>query len=116
MKIPFLPPAVSAIFRRMDPFSHDSAALDSLRQINKELLVCSMSNISDTVEARCIAARKNVLAAIHELDPLPDHSARPVEERPLDDYKAALAERAGKFDSITSKSLENLDTNESSKN
>jgi len=116
MKIPFLRPAVAAIFRRMDPHSHDSAALDSLRQINKELLVCGMSNVSDRIEARCIAARRHVLAAIHELAPLPDHDTRPIEERPLEDYQAAIADRIDKFSPITSQALENLDTNESSRN
>jgi hypothetical protein len=116
MKIPFLAPVSSAIFRRMDKYSHHVAALDSLRQVNKELIVCSMSNVSDRVEARCIAARRHILAAIHELAPAADHASRPFEERPLDEQQADIADRLEKFAPITAQILENLETNESSKN
>jgi hypothetical protein len=100
----------------MDPFSHDKEALDSLRQINKELLVCGMSNVTDRIEARCIAARRHVLAAIHELDPQPAHVIRPVEEQPIEAHTAAIAERLAQFDPITGPQIDGLNNNESSRN
>lgn len=107
-----------SMFPGMDlsPLSHDAIALASLRDMNRELLVVSQSNISDEVASLCQEGREKILAAIYKLDPLPDNSKRPLEERPVADYLAAVAASASKFDPIIGPKLQDLDVNDTSRN
>jgi hypothetical protein len=52
-----------------NPFNRDNAeALKSLRQINRELLVATMSDIAESVEQKCDEARDPGASSDYELD------------------------------------------------
>lgn len=81
-----------------NPFNRDQAeALESLRQINRELLVASMSDIPESVEEKCDKARDSIIRAIRLLAPLEAGATSLVEELPVADFKSLIQQAAEKF-------------------
>ena len=95
--------------------SHSQIALESLREINRELLVVGCSDVPKDVEEHCEAARGHVLRAIWELDPRTTHDTRPIEEKPVAEWKAALAASASAAD-LLSPAEETLRQNDITRN
>jgi hypothetical protein len=80
-----------------NPFNRDHAeALASLRKINRELLVATMSDIPESVEQNCDKARDYIMSAIRFLSPL-EARAILVEELPVVDFKTLIQQNAKKF-------------------
>ncbi len=100
----------------LDPFSHDTQALAALREINRELLVISTSNVNIRIQTEADTARQHILNAIYELDPLPDNEKRELIERPVASYRAAIQASLSKSDPITDPKLRQLDEDDLSKN
>ena len=81
-----------------NPFNRGHAeALKSLRRINRELLVASMSDIPESVEQNCDKARNSIINAIRLLSPLEASAAALVEELPVSDFKSLVQLKAKKF-------------------
>jgi hypothetical protein len=81
-----------------NPFNRDDAeALKSLRQINRELLVATMSDISESVEQKCDEARDAIVSAIRLLAPLEPSATPLVEELPVADFKSLIQLKAKEF-------------------
>jgi hypothetical protein len=81
-----------------NPFNRDHAeALESLRQINCELLVASMSDIPESVEEKCDKARDSIISAIRLLAPLEAGATPLVKELPVADFKSLIQQAATKF-------------------
>jgi hypothetical protein len=77
------------------------AALETLRMVNKELLVTAMAEVPEEVAAKCDEARGRVLEAVRLLDPLPSGTQPKTHELPPAEYRAVIAAKSGKFDPIT---------------
>jgi hypothetical protein len=81
-----------------NPFTRDHLeALESLRQINRELLVASMSDIPEFVEEKCDKARASIISVIRLLAPLEAGATPLVEELPVADFKSLIQQAAKKF-------------------
>jgi hypothetical protein len=81
-----------------NPFNRDQAeALESLRQINRELLVASMSDIPESVDEKCDKGRDSIIGAIRLLAPLEAGATPFVEELLVADFKSLIQQAAKKF-------------------
>lgn len=77
--------------------NYNAAALESLRQINRELLVTSMSDVAEKAANECDYARDHITKAIRLLVPISDGVTRSVEELPTAIFKALVRQSARKF-------------------
>jgi hypothetical protein len=75
----------------------ESEALEVLRSVNRELLVCAGANVLDAVEKECDLARDHVLNAIRILFPLTVGSTPPPEELSVAQFRQAAEKRAADF-------------------
>jgi hypothetical protein len=83
---------------QVDPFNRDAAeALKSLRELNGELLVISLSEIPDSVERECDEARGSIINAIRLLSPLQKGAAVPAAELAVSDFKRLVRQKAESF-------------------
>jgi hypothetical protein len=98
--------ALARLFKRlqaaaMGPDRDHAAALDSLRQVNRELLVVAFAEVPDQVAQKCDAARAEIIDAIRLLDPLPEGRETPAEELPPAEHRARVARAGRNFDPIS---------------
>lgn len=85
----------------MGPDRDHAAALDSLRQVNRELLVVAFAEVPEPVAQKCDAARAEIINAIRLLDPLPEGKETPADELPPAEHRAIVARAGRKFDPIS---------------
>jgi hypothetical protein len=78
-----------------------NAALESLRLVNRELLVTAYAEVPPEVAAKCDLARGHVLEAVRLLDPLPAGQAPETEEISPAAHRILVASTAGRFGAIT---------------
>lgn len=78
----------------------ENSALESLRLINRELIVIALAEVPEGVAEKCDLARGHVLEAVRLLDPLPAGAAPSVEELPPAEHNALLARNARKFEPL----------------
>lgn len=95
---------------------HEPTAADALRDINRELLVTSMSDIPPSVEAECDKARQHVLNALHKLEPPLPGKPLPPEELPVAEFKAKAAEAESKVFPLVKPALDQITRNDPERN
>jgi hypothetical protein len=76
-------------------------ALETLRMVNRELLLTAFAEVPPEVARKCDVARCHVLEAVRLLDPLPDGVAPKLEELPPAEHRALVAKNARKFGPLT---------------
>lgn len=96
--------------------AHETTALESLRQINKELLVISMTDINPATEKAVDAARDHVLAAIQAIEPRLAGQPVPPEELPVAQFKAQTQANAKKFSHLTQPTTDLINRNDPTRN
>jgi hypothetical protein len=72
-------------------------ASESLRLINRELLVATMSDIPEFVKHECDKARDSMISAIQLLAPLDNDATTLVSELPVADFNRSIERHAQKF-------------------
>ncbi len=77
------------------------AALESLRMVNRELLVVAYAEVPEEVAQKCDSARAETIDAIRLLDPLPDDTEPAIEELPPTEHRARVAAASRQFDPLT---------------
>jgi hypothetical protein len=82
---------------RSETDNYDVAAIESLRQINRELLVTSMSDVAEEAANECDYARDHITKTIRLLASLNGKVTRSVEELPTAVFKALVRQSACKF-------------------
>lgn len=84
-----------------------NAALESLRLVNRELLVTAFAEVPEEVAAKCDEARGHVLQAVRMLDPLPPGAQPKSDELPPAEHRARVSGNSRQFDPITKPPGEN---------
>jgi hypothetical protein len=85
----------------MDLTRDKASALESLREVNRELLVVAYAEVPEEIAQKCDKARAEVVDAIRLLDPLPEGRTPPAEELPPAEHRAQVEREARQFDPIT---------------
>lgn len=78
-----------------------NAALESLRLVNRELLVTAFAEVPADVAAKCDQARGHVLEAVRLLEPLPAGTVPALEELPPAEHRAIIARNSSQFGAVT---------------
>ena|ERR1700731_135454 len=91
--------------RSLKTDNHNVAAIERLRQINRELLVTSTSDVAEGAADECDYARDHIAEAIRLLVSRSDEVTRSVEELPTAVFKALARQSARKFACLLPPSL-----------
>jgi ADP-ribosylglycohydrolase len=77
--------------------NYNVEAIESLRQINRELLVTSMSDVAEEAANECDCARDHVTKAIRLLVAINGEVTHSAEELPAAIFKSLVGQSARKF-------------------